>query len=99
MNIHRDQGPGGGRIGSRVARGLTLAALLTTLASSILFARLYAPRLLAPAIIAERRAELALAWPILVGRASLIRWRSLGAPVADSEWPRIDDADTPAFAA
>jgi type IV secretory pathway TraG/TraD family ATPase VirD4/DNA-binding CsgD family transcriptional regulator len=53
--------------------------LLVLLAAGLLLARPIIGNALRPLVVAERRAELALAWPVLRARASLDQWRAIRA--------------------
>lgn len=67
-----------------------MALLLVLLGSGPIFARPALGQALTPLVVAERRAELALAWPILRARTSLARWRTIHA--SDAATMLADDA-------
>jgi type IV secretion system protein VirD4 len=62
-----------------LTRRTIIPLLLVLLAGGLVLARHAITEAAAPLVVAERRAELALAWPVLRARASLDHWRAIRA--------------------
>lgn len=73
--------------------------LLVLLAGGLRLARPAIREVFAPLVIAERRAELALAWPVLRARASLDQWRAIRTGDTTAVVPGEAAVAAPSFAA
>lgn len=83
-----------------LTRRTILALLIVLLAGGIVLARHAVREALTPLVVTERRAELALAWPILRARVSLDRWRAIRAgDAATVVTGEVGDAEVPSFTA
>lgn len=84
-----------------ILTGRTIATLLIALlAGGLVLVRPAIAEALAPLVVAERRAELALAWPVLRARASLDQWQVIraGGPAREpTDGAAV--ADVPSFSA
>lgn len=83
-----------------LTRRTIFTLLLVLLAGGMVLARHAVGEALTPLVVAERRAELALAWPVLRARVSLDRWRAIRAGgAATVVTGEVGVAEVPPFAA